>query len=182
MTNLFILGMNSNLLKSLKEILSKKEEKDVPTTISTFIGRHETEVLAVPIINRKSFSISEDLNDTSSIIKYYTLDNKREEITRELRSLGYNLKYKGTQYLIDTILEISENKDARKASLQTDFYPIIAKRYHKSVQNVKNCIKTATNSMYIECNIDVLKRYFNLYDDIKPTVRQVIFTVLDNIA
>ncbi len=182
MSNLLIVGMDSRLLHNLKRILNNKKEADAINIISIFLEKHKSEISAVPFINERNHFAPKDLGSVTDIIQYYKVDNIRERVTNELTALGYNPKYKGTTYLIDTIIEICKNEDAKKLSLQSDFYPIIAKKYNKSVQNIKNCIKIATYNMYLDCDIETLKKYFHFYDDIRPTIRQVVFTVLDHIT
>jgi len=108
-------------------------------------------------------------------------DKNRLRIIHELKNLGYNLKYSGTYYLIDTILTISLNKNKKTANLQSGIFPIIAKKYNRTTFNVKASINRATDCMYAECNIERLKEYFHFSVDTKPTVKQVVFAVLENI-
>lgn len=105
----------------------------------------------------------------------------REKIIRELKSLGYDLKHSGTYYLIDTILMISLNKNKKTANLQSGIFPLIAEKYNRTTFNVKASINRATDCMYAECNIERLKEYFHFSVDTKPTVKQVVFAVLENI-
>ncbi len=180
MKDLLILGMDTKLLQQLKKGISNK--KNTADTLFNFIEKHSSELLAIEFDETKNVHSPRSINDMDNILSVYRLDNKRNIVVNELESIGYNPKYRGTKYLVDTILEIYKNTDVRLDSLQSDFYPIVAKKYNKSVQNIKNCIKTATNSMYLECDIEKLKSYFNLYEDKKPTVRQVVFTIINHIS
>ena len=59
--------------------------------------------------------------------------------------------------------------------------PIIAKKYHKKANTIKCDISQATKMMCMDCSEKVILDYFNLPDYIKPTVKQVIFTVLNKL-
>ena len=66
-------------------------------------------------------------------------------------------------------------------NLQSDIYPIIAKKYNKTIYNVKSSINKATECMYYECDVGRLEKYFRLFDDMKPTVKQVVFAVINKL-
>ena len=109
------------------------------------------------------------------------LSEKKHQIIKELKSIGYNPKYKGFKYLVDSILLSYIYQDEMINNLQGIIYPIISKKYNISVQNIKNNIINATSNMYYECDIEKLKAYFSFYDDIKPTVKEVISTVVNKL-
>lgn len=96
----------------------------------------------------------------------------------ELAHIGYKLKYKGTNYLADTISYILFTKNRTVDSLQTDVYPIIAKKYGKSVNNIKSSMTKATELMYFESDLNVLEKYFGCCIETRPTVKQVVYTVI----
>lgn len=66
-------------------------------------------------------------------------------------------------------------------NLQRDIYPIVAKTYHKTINNIKCNINNATEAMYYKCEARFLKEYFSFYDDRKPTTKTVVYTVLNKI-
>ena len=66
-------------------------------------------------------------------------------------------------------------------NLQTHIYPIIAKKYNKTIYNVKSSINKATECMYYECDAERLEKYFQFDEDTKPTIKQVVFTVINKI-
>lgn len=102
------------------------------------------------------------------------------KINKELKYIGYNLSYVGTKYLAECIALIYNNYDSSE-NLNKNIYPIIAKKYHKSVNNIKCNITSATNSMFYECDEDRLKKYFNFYTVCRPKPKVVIYTVLNKI-
>lgn len=105
----------------------------------------------------------------------------REKIRTELEYIGYNLSYNGSRYLEETIFELYKNKESYFDNLSKDIYPIIAKKYDKSVNTIKCNIIRATDIMYYECNIERLKSYFKFYTDSKPKPKLVAFTILNKL-
>lgn len=69
----------------------------------------------------------------------------KEKIIKSLLSLGYNFKYKGTQYLYQTILYIYEqnNMDLIE-NLESNVYKYIAYKYEKTILNIKTNIINST--------------------------------------
>lgn len=67
-------------------------------------------------------------------------------------------------------------------NLSKNIYPLIAKKYNKSVNNIHTNIKQATKYMYRDCDSNILKNYFCFYDDVKPTEKQVIYTILNKLT
>lgn len=117
----------------------------------------------------------------NKMIESKDIESKRKKIIDELKHIGYNLEYVGTNYLVDTILELYENRENMLDNLQREIYPLIAKKYNKSIHNVKCNINRATECMYYACESERLKKYFGFYDDSKPTAKVVMFTVLNKI-
>ncbi len=115
------------------------------------------------------------------LIESKDIEEKRTNIVKELKYIGYNIEYVGTNYLIDTILQLYINKELMLDNLQQDVYPIVSKIYNESVHNIKCNINRATECMYYECDSERLKEYFGFCEDTKPTAKTVAFTVLNKI-
>lgn len=115
------------------------------------------------------------------LIEHKDISAKRKKIIDELKKIGYDINYKGTIYLIEAILNIYTNRDILLDNLQRDVYPIIAKMYNKTPHNIKCNINNATELMYYKCESKVLKEYFKFYDDTKPSIKTVIYTVLNKL-
>ena len=121
------------------------------------------------------------LRDISLIIEKNDVEKKKLKIIKELEYIGYKFKHKGTHYLVDSILLMHIKQNSMIDNLQTNIYPIVAKKYNKTIHNVKSSINKATDCMYYECDARRLGEYFQFDDDTKPTVKQVIFTVINKI-
>ena len=79
--------------------------------------------------------------DNESLIK--------RKICNELETLHYNFSYVGTKYLMETIFLLYNTKLWEDAKLEKEVYPIISKKYKKSVNNIKCNIIHATNEMIV---------------------------------
>lgn len=101
-------------------------------------------------------------------------------ISKELEYLGYNFSHIGTQYLHDCIYYLYKN-ERLNANLSRDIYPIIAKKYSTTTNNIKCNIFQATNNSYCECEENKLLSYFGRYLLSKPTTKNVIYTILHHI-
>lgn len=109
------------------------------------------------------------------------LNAKKKRLIAELEFIGYNFKFKGTQYLLEVILLLHKDDDVFLNNLQTSLYPTVAQKYGKTITDIKNCIITATDNMYAECNVEKLKKYFCLCDDEKPSIKRVIYTIANKL-
>ncbi len=116
------------------------------------------------VVDKENFCIIDKLKDTEYIvktikevtneIKYLQIEEQiKKRIIYELSNIGYNFKYKGTQYIYDTILFIykSNNLDLLN-NVERNVYKFIAYQYKKSVNNVKTNIIKATNLIKCEKN------------------------------
>lgn len=105
-----------------------------------------------------------------------------EKIMKELLYLGYDISYRGTQYLISIIEYIILCKNDCMANLEKNVYPQIARQYHTSLHNIKSNINRATTSMYYECEMEKLKKYFTFTEDTKPKIKTVVTTIINKIS
>lgn len=115
------------------------------------------------------------------LVEKYDLEKRKSKVAKELEYIGYKFKYKGTHYLLESILQMIENKNTMVDNLQTCVYPIVAEKYSKTTLNIKSSINKATECMYYECDAKRLENYFKCGQDVKPTVKQVIFTIINKI-
>lgn len=118
---------------------------------------------------------------------YRKMTYKREEekiknkIFNEISYLGFDIMHKGTKYLLESIEYIILNPEKEVSKLERDIYPVLSKKYGESIHNIKCSINRATTSMYYECDVNKLKKYFYFRDDIKPSVKTIIDTIVNKI-
>lgn len=127
-------------------------------------------------------SDNELLYKLERMVKQKDKEQNRKRIMKELKYIGYNMEYVGTNYLTETILQMHMSKDGSMENFQKQVYPIVSKMYNKSVHNIKCNINRATECMYYECDSERLKDYFGFFDDTKPTAKTVAYTVLNKIS
>ena len=206
MLNFLIVGSDQYLTKELIKNLGHDELLEIDsnrkTQISNLLNLSEKDMI---FLNKNNIDSYIDLEsdkynkmpiliclDETKPLNIYTIRSlnellvnnykaKKKRIITELQYIGYNFKFKGTQYLLDVILEVHKDDDIFLNNLQTSLYPIVAQKYGKTITDIKNCIISATDNMYAECNIEKLKRYFCLYDDEKPSIKKVIYTIANKI-
>ena len=206
MVNLLIIGNDISITKELLNNISCADllscDMSHKSEISKFLHIKESDILFLSkeVINHYNkttlrecknkliylaFDETQALSDKSiagiNNLAEIQINEKRKRIMEELKKIGYNFKYKGTQYLLETILEVQKGDVIALTSLQDNFYPIVAKKYNKTVHNIKNCIIAANNAMYYECNIENLKEYFHLVDDEKPSIKTVVYTIANKL-
>lgn len=114
-------------------------------------------------------------------IKEQEKNSSEYKICEELKKIHYNFSYVGTKYLIETILLLYNNDSMEGIKLEKEIYPIISKKYKKTVNNIKTNIINATDLMYYDCDSEILNQYFRICDDEKPTPKTVILTILNNL-
>lgn len=133
----------------------------------------------------KTSNISNLIDKLNDIIEEKNKDIKEKELVKqivnEVQFLGYNLSYKGTTYLIETIIYMKKNMNNSYENLSKSIYPILAKKYKKSITNIKCNISKATDIMYYECERNKLNEYFKFNSDCKPKPKLVINTIANKI-
>lgn len=108
-------------------------------------------------------------------------DNIKKKIIEQLTYIGYDLSHSGTVYLTD-ILYIIHSKDITNCiNLNRDIYPLLSNKYKRSVSAIKASITYATSLMYSKCESKRLLNYFKFYDETKPSIKTVIYTILNKI-
>ncbi len=169
-----------DLLNYVNEKQRHKYERSILMTIDSFNKNDKRNKMIYDYII-KGNTDEEFIYKIKSMIENKDMDVKRNKVENELRYIGYNQKYVGTNYLIETILELYKARKLMLDNLQRDIYPIIARKYNKSVNNIKCNIRRATECMYYECESNILQKYFGFYYDTKPNAKTVALTVLHKI-
>ena len=108
--------------------------------------------------------------------------NLRAKIAHELYSIGFKSYHKGTGFMIESIYMVYQ-KDAHLCdNFERNIYPAVAAKFNTTTSNVKSDIIKSINSMYAECELSKLKKYFHFSTDFRPTTKMIIYTVISNIA
>lgn len=103
------------------------------------------------------------------------------KIHEEIKKLNYNFSYIGTKYMIEAILIMYNENQTADIKLEKDIYSKISKKYKKSINNIKTNIINATDLMYYDCNFEILKNYFGISVDEKPTPKVIMNTILEKL-
>lgn len=108
-------------------------------------------------------------------------DKKTKEfILKELSKLNFKRYTKGFKYLNEAIYICIKNSDAID-NLQKNVFPCIAKKYNEeSLLKVKWCIEQAIKTMYNNTEINILCKYFNIEENLRPSLKFIIYTVVCN--
>lgn len=183
-----LINVNNNTNYILKNLHTISEEyferyKKSILIISDNININNNDSFIYEYISSKEtiqyifIKINEIIRNKISKLNDSILTNK---INKELEYLGYNLSYNGTKYLAECIALIYNNY-GNSENLNKNVYPIIANKYHKTINNIKCNITTATNSMYYSCDETRLINYFNFYTPDRPKPKLVIYTILNKL-
>lgn len=125
------------------------------------------------------------INDIKNIVdekqKTQKSDLITEQIKNELQKLKFNFSYIGTKYLYDCIKECYDREDIYNINLKSDIYPILAKKYNKTINSIKSCIFKSIVIMYCESSEQNLSDYFGYKIITKPKMKDIIFGVIQKI-
>lgn len=100
----------------------------------------------------KITSIEEIYKQIKRIINHINYENNsgkiRQFVSSEIFNLGYNIKYKGTQYIIEAIIYVYENNNYDLVdNLEKNVYKYIGFKHKKTVNNIKTNIIKATKEI-----------------------------------
>lgn len=173
-----------------EEILEKIENKDKYVDSCIVISGEIESVIKMRQCNLvhsilfKTLSMEEIKSKILELVEYKEFIRKNEiidkKILNEVLYLGYDVSHKGTKYLVDAIKYVLSDEYSLD-NLEKFVYPIIAKKYHDTLYNIKCRIHKETNLMYYNCEIKRLKSYFKMEDDMKPKIKTVITMIINNI-
>lgn len=103
-------------------------------------------------------------------------------INNELRNLNFDFSYLGTRYLSDAIYEAYLTSEDFDINLNTAIYPVLAKKYNRSINNIKSNIYYSTNMMYCNTTENYLIKNLGLdIIDSKPKLKDIIVYILKKI-
>lgn len=188
--DLLILDLDMPLINGI-EILKKLEGSYKIPNIIVISGYIEmlNEVKSYKIVNRciyKGQNFNYVVSNIVDVVKEFDLTKKelliRNKIINELQFLGFNLKHKGTTYLLDTIYYIITNEYSYNiTNLEKNIYSQIAIQHNTSLLNIKHNIFKAIQSMYVENDAEKIKKYFSFHTDTKPNAKLLISTIINKI-
>ena len=190
--NIIILVAND--IKSAKLILSEHTINVIICDSKIYNINYQKHFAFIPILlihnlnnayspqNLKCFSI-DNLSVLSSYLQNFmvlstNIKDSKDLIYKHLMQIGFNIKHNGTKYIAESIILL---KYYCKVDYMKDIYSIIARKHNTTSNNIKSNILKSINYMYCETDFSVIQKYFSLIDDIKPTPKQIILTVLKNI-
>jgi len=148
-----------------------------------YITHLNTNPLIYSCIGFSKDEIVRTVNDLVNYKIYFEkTNNLKNKIVNEINYLGYDVSYKGTQYLITAIQYIVTNPDKNLDILEKKIYPVLSNLYNNSIHNIKCNINWANNMMYCECDAEKLQKYFGFFKDTKPKIKTVIHTIINKIS
>lgn len=185
-TDIILLDLDMPIMNGIDFLSKLKNLKlnKIPKIIVTFQKKEDIKLIAKnPFViaclpKLDSFDKIYDL--ITSIIKDNSFD-LRKCIKIEMQSLGFNLKYVGSIYLLECIMWIYFHPEAFN-NLERNVYSIIADKEKKSVFTIKSNILKCINHMYMETDFNKIREYFSLYYDTRPTPKVVIMAILNHIS
>lgn len=160
------------------------------SSIIVFTG--EMEMLSEIISNKCVFNYCSKIRGIDLVVKQikeltkekqdkYSIDTVNSLIKEELEILKFNFSYIGTKYLCECICECYYKNNIYNINLKKEIYPIISKKYHKTINAIKASISQATSIMYYEVSESDLSNYFGYHIINKPKPKDIIFAILEKI-
>lgn len=159
---------------------------------SVIVVTSQMDLLTKIIGNKFVFNYCSKINSIDFIMKQieilanekqktYNMDSIKNQIKVELESLKFDFSYIGTKYLYECIYECYYKTNIYDINLNKDIYPIISKKYHKTINSIKTSIFQSISIMYYEIDETVLSNYFRYTITSKPKCKDIIFKVLQKI-
>lgn len=187
-----ILDLKMPIINGIEVMHKLSNEKQIKYKNSIIVISGESEMISQIRDNDMVFDFISKMNSMSDIVEKldklvkYKEEKKhirqlKGEIMHELQELGYNFSHKGTLYLIDAIYLICTNKIKDDLNLKKNVYPTLAQKYNRPIHCIKSDIIKATDYMDNICELKKKKEYFSFNDNTKPTVKLVIYTILNKI-
>ena len=159
---------------SLLDLTENTILNEIYDNTSNIVAIFEKSISDKKNITSSIFLESVDINSTflysnlnnivTKISKSFETDRVEQYIINELLSIGFDFKYKGTKYLLETILYIYKNKRLELLeNLEENVYKYVANINNKSILNVKTNIIRSTSNMYSYQDKKLIEKYFCPY-------------------
>lgn len=132
--------------------------------------------------------INDDITSNIQKIKNFIFPDLKTDIAlkqlinNELRNLNFDFSYLGTRYLSEAIYEAYYRCTDFDINLNVDIYPILSKKYGKSINNIKSNIYYSTNMMYYDTEANQLSKNMGLNIDFKPKLRDIMVSILQKVC
>jgi len=102
----------------------------------------------------------------------------RDFIYKELSKFNFRRYTKGFKYLSEAIYICIKDENSIE-NLSKNVFPKILEKYNeKSIYNVKLCIDQVIKTMYNNTNIRIISEYFNLDEDLKPSLKFIVYCIV----
>ena len=98
-------------------------------------------------------------------------------IHNELSNFNFKMYTKGTRYLEEAIYICIKEDNAIENLTKNVFHRIALKHNEKSYLSVKWCIEQVLKTMYNNTKMDVICNYFNIDENLKPSLKFIIYTI-----
>lgn len=104
----------------------------------------------------------------------------KEFVLNQLSNFNFRRYSKGFRYLNDAIFLCIKNSNAID-NLYKNVFPVIANQYgEKSLLVVKYSMEQSIRTMYNNTELYKICEYFNLEENIKPSLKLIIYTIVRN--
>lgn len=105
----------------------------------------------------------------------------KEIVKKELNKFEFIRISMGYRYLIDAILICIKDQNALD-NLNKNVFPKVAEKHNAlSFMHIKWCIEQSIRTMYNNTNSKIISSYFNLKENIKPSLKFFIYTIVSKI-
>lgn len=177
-----IIIVNESFVNNVIDFLKEKELFRYKNSVIVLCENKTCSITSDIFLFENVFFISKLENTLIRIINYKNGTNMiKEKIQSELKCLSFNYSYVGTRYIEDIIFEIYKMKDYFNGNLKKEIYPIIARRYNKSIDSIYGAVKLSTKNMLLDCKEDTITKYFNYNNFIIPKIKEIIIVVLNKL-
>ena len=107
----------------------------------------------------------------------------KDKIIEEMQKIGFDFKYAGTYYILESILIISSSEkpfDIMK-NIEKNVYEKIADDNMVKVDTIKVGMKNSIEKIYLKTDIRLINNYFFISDTDKLSAKKVIVTIFMHI-
>lgn len=100
-------------------------------------------------------------------------------INDELSKLCFNFSYNGTNYIRDCIYEMYKQNKIYDVNLTKEIFPILCKKYNKSIDTIHSNMKKSIDIMYYDCDEIIIEQYLAYKG--KPSLKKLLIKIIENV-